>query len=301
MELRHLRYFVVVAQELNLTRAAERLFIAQPPLTRQIKQLEEEIGAQLFERQARGLSLTPAGAFFLDQANKILKKVEVSVAETRRVAESGAVSFGIGFEPSIFYGQLPQMVRRLKQKGNVDVLLHELKAAEQIEALKTGKIDIGFGRIRIPDESDEVDQYILFQEPMLAALPNSHPLAEQTVSLQQLSELPMIVYPTGQSPNFADVCLGLFNRRALDVKVYQHVDDIQTALGLVASEMGFTLVPEQVKRVNRDDVSFVQLDDRSITSPVLCCRRNEPVTETMQFVLDILDELVANRLSGRYP
>lgn len=79
------------------------------------------------------------------------------------------------------------------------------------------------------------------------------------------------------------------------------VDDIQTALGLVASEMGFTLVPEQVKRVNRDDVSFVRLDDPSITSPVLCCRRQEPATETMQFVLDILDELVANRLSGRYP
>ncbi|MCP4863113.1 MAG: LysR family transcriptional regulator [Alteromonas sp.] len=301
MELRHLRYFCVVADELNLTRAAEKLFIAQPPLTRQIKQLEEEIGVALFVREARGLSLTPAGEYFLKQAVCILEKVDNSVEETRNVADHGRVVFSIGFVPSVFYGQLPSLVRRLRQLSNIEVVLHELKTAEQVEALKTGKIDIGFGRIRVPDLGSDVEQTVLFQEPIVVALPASHPLAKQPVKMEDLAKLPIILFPSGQGPNFADICLGLFARRALDIKVTQQVNDLQTALGLVASEMGFSLVPEQVRRLNRDDVAFVRLEDKSITTPVVCSRRKEENSETMEFALSILDELVQNRLTGRYP
>mgnify|MGYP001219025705 CR=1 FL=1 len=301
VELRHLRYFCVVADELNLTRAAEKLFIAQPPLTRQIKQLEEEIGVALFVREARGLSLTPAGEYFLKQAVCILEKVDNSVEETRNVADHGRVVFSIGFVPSVFYGQLPSLVRRLRQRSNIEVVLHELKTAEQVEALKTGKIDIGFGRIRVPDLGSDVEQTVLFQEPIVVALPASHPLAKQPVKMEDLAKLPIILFPSGQGPNFADICLGLFALRALDIKVTQQVNDLQTALGLVASEMGFSLVPEQVRRLNRDDVAFVRLEDKSITTPVVCSRRKEENSETMEFALSILDELVQNRLTGRYP
>ena len=301
VELRHLRYFCVVADELNLTRAAEKLFIAQPPLTRQIKQLEEEIGVALFVREARGLSLTPAGEYFLKQAVCILEKVDNSVEETRNVADHGRVVFSIGFVPSVFYGQLPSLVRRLRQRSNIEVVLHELKTAEQVEALKTGKIDIGFGRIRVPDLGSDVEQTVLFQEPIVVALPASHPLAKQPVKMEDLAKLPIILFPSGQGPNFADIRLGLFALRALDIKVTQQVNDLQTALGLVASEMGFSLVPEQVRRLNRDDVAFVRLEDKSITTPVVCSRRKEENSETMEFALSILDELVQNRLTGRYP
>ena len=301
VELRHLRYFCVVADELNLTRAAEKLFIAQPPLTRQIKQLEEEIGVALFVREARGLSLTPAGEYFLKQAVCILEKVDNSVEETRNVADHGRVVFSIGFVRSVFYGQLPSLVRRLRQRSNIEVVLHELKTAEQVEALKTGKIDIGFGRIRVPDLGSDVEQTVLFQEPIVVALPASHPLAKQPVKMEDLAKLPIILFPSGQGPNFADICLGLFALRALDIKVTQQVNDLQTALGLVASEMGFSLVPEQVRRLNRDDVAFVRLEDKSITTPVVCSRRKEENSETMEFALSILDELVQNRLTGRYP
>ena len=301
VELRHLRYFCVVADELNLTRAAEKLFIAQPPLTRQIKQLEEEIGVALFVREARGLSLTPAGEYFLKQAVCILEKVDNSVEETRNVADHGRVVFSIGFVPSVFYGQLPSLVRRLRQRSNIEVVLHELKTTEQVEALKTGKIDIGFGRIRVPDLGSDVEQTVLFQEPIVVALPASHPLAKQPVKMEDLAKLPIILFPSGQGPNFADICLGLFALRALDIKVTQQVNDLQTALGLVASEMGFSLVPEQVRRLNRDDVAFVRLEDKSITTPVVCSRRKEENSETMEFALSILDELVQNRLTGRYP
>lgn len=167
MELRHLRYFCVVAEELNLTRAAEKLFIAQPPLTRQIKQIEEEIGAALFIRKPRGLELTQAGLYFKDQARQILNKVDTTIVDTRRIAEHGKTVFSIGFVPSIFYGQLPLMVRRLRKNKNLEIMLYELKTREQIDALKTGKIDIGFGRLSIDDP--DIEQELLFNEPVLAA------------------------------------------------------------------------------------------------------------------------------------
>lgn len=107
MELRHLRYFVTVAEEQNLTQAAKRLYISQPPLTRAIMQLEEELGVQLFLRHSRGLELTSAGMYFFPQAQQILKRIETLVEDTRRIDKQRKVVFSIGFEPSIFYGQLP--------------------------------------------------------------------------------------------------------------------------------------------------------------------------------------------------
>ena len=162
MELRHLRYFVAVAEAGNLTRAAEKLFIAQPPLTRAIKQLEQEVGVELFIRKPRGLELTTGGEYFLEQAKQVLDKVNATVDDTRRIAQHRKTLFSIGFVPSVFYGQLPLMVRRLRQNKNLEIVLHELKTREQVEALKVGRIDIGFGRLNIQDcllyTSDAADE-----------------------------------------------------------------------------------------------------------------------------------------------
>lgn len=300
MELRHLRYFCVVAEELNLTRAAERLFIAQPPLTRQVKQIEEEIGAILFIRKPRGLELTEAGQYFLDQARQILDKVDATISDTRRISQHGKTVFAIGFVPSVFYGQLPLMVRRLRKNKNLEIVLHELKTREQIEALKSGKIDLGFGRLRIEDP--DVEQELLFDEPMIAAVPASHPLAKKMPSMKDLAEIPLITFPSGPGPNFADITQGLFHRRGLRVNVIQQVNDVQTALSLVASDMGFTLVPEQVRRLQREGVDYVPLDDDSITTPVLASRRKgENPNAVMRLATTILGEMVENRLTGRYP
>ncbi|GHA27359.1 LysR family transcriptional regulator [Oceanisphaera arctica] len=300
MELRHLRYFVVVAQELNLTRAAEKLFIAQPPLTRQIKQLEEELEVQLFIRKPRGLELTQGGQYFLQQVHTIMDKLDASIEGTRQVAQHRKTVFSIGFVPSVFYGQLPLMVRRLRRNKNLEIVLHELKTREQIEALKSGKIDIGFGRIRIDDP--DVEQEMLFNEPLIAALPAGHPLTGKQPTMQQLAEVPIVTFPAGSGPNFSDVALGLFHRRGLKIQVIQQVNDLQTALSLVASDMGFALVPEQVKKLRREGVEFVTVADENITTPVIASRRRgENPNAVMRLVNTILGELVENRLSGRYP
>ncbi|BFM49857.1 LysR family transcriptional regulator [Marinomonas sp. THO17] len=300
MELRHLRYFCAVAEEKNLTRAAEKLYIAQPPLTRQIKQLEEDIGAQLFIRHARGLTLTPAGEYFWQHAKAILEKADVAIENTRRLSEQQKTTFGIGFVPSVFYGQLTILVRDLRQKTESEIQLHDLKTGEQIEALKTGKIDVGFGRLLIPDE--HIEQTVLFQEPMLAVLPADHPLAHEETTLEELAKLPMVVYPKNNpaTPTFADICTSLFTSRGLKIHVSQQVNDLQTALGLVASEMGFALVSEQVKQISRKDVAFVPLKDKSITCPVIFSRRKNETGPMLDLTMKILEELVDNRLNGRF-
>src|SRR5699024_10446933 len=146
-----------------------------------------------------------------------------------------------------------------------------LKTPEQIEALKSGKIDIGFGRIRIDDP--EVEQKVLFNEPLVAALPRAHPLTLQVPNLQQLSEIPMVAFPAGTGPSFADMTLGLFHREVLQIEVIQQVNDLQTALALVASGMGFALVPEQVKKLQREGVEYVSVADDNIRTPVISSRR----------------------------
>lgn len=300
MELRHLRYFCVVAEELNLTRAAARLHMAQPPLSRQIKQLEEEVGVKLFDRSSRGLRLTTTGQFFYEHTLQILEKVDTTVQATRRMARSQREMFGIGFVASVFYGQLPLLVRGLRQKNNVELSLAELTTVQQVQALKAGRIDIGFGRLRIDDP--DVEQEVLFDEPLMAVVPCGHPLEGTTPTLAKLADYPLILFPAKPRPSLADTVLGLFHRQGLKVEVAQEANELQTALGLVASEIGITLVPEQVKRVRRDGISFIYLAEKHITIPILCSRRRgEPPSEVMQAANAILEVLVENRRSGRYP
>ncbi|MDY0205175.1 MAG: LysR substrate-binding domain-containing protein [Pseudomonas sp.] len=296
MELRHLRYFIVVAEELNLTRAAEKLFITQPPLTRQIKQLEEELEVQLFIRKPRGLELTQGGQYFLQQAYAILDKLNDSIEGTRQIEQHNKIVLSIGFVPSVFYAELPLIVRRLRRNKNLQIVLHDLKAQEQVAALKSGKIDIGFGRIGIEDP--DIRQEILFTEPLVAALPAGHPLTQQQPTLQQLTELPLITFPSGSGPNFADMMLGLFYREGLKVHVIQQVNDLQTTLSLVASDMGFSLVPEQVKTLRREGVDFVTLADSSITTPLIALRRRDDnPNAAMRLLNTILAEVVEARLN----
>lgn len=300
MELRHLRYFCAAAEALNITRAAAKLHMAQPPLTRQINQLEEEIGTRLFIRGPRGLTLTPAGQFFYEHSLQILEKLDTTVTAVRRMVRHHRELFGIGFVPSLFYGQLPLLVRGLRQKDYVELTLAEMTTVEQVQALKTGRIDIGFGRLRIDDP--EVEQEVLFEEPMMAAVPTGHPLDGSTPTLEQLARYPLVLYPASPRPSLADIVLGLFRSRGLKVSVAQEAHEMQTALGLVVSHLGITLVPEQVKRQNRDGIRYLYLAEKHITSSIVCSRRRGEVpSETMKEANAILEVLVENRRSGRYP
>ena len=167
MELRHLRYFVAVAEQQSFTRAAEKLFIAQPPLSRQIQQLEEELGVQLFERGARPLKLTEAGQFFYGHAQQLLAKAADLKSMTQRISHIEH-NLAVGYVASTLYGMLPRIIYRWRQQyPDTPITLHEMGTGEQISALKEGKIDVGFGRLRIEDSL--VRRIILRHEKLVVA------------------------------------------------------------------------------------------------------------------------------------
>ncbi len=174
MELRHLRYFVAVAREHNFTRAAEKLHIAQPPLSRQVQQLEDELGIDLIEAGSRPLRLTEAGRLFYEQAVQVLERVDEMKAMVGRLHAADRGRFAMGFVASTLYGKLPEVIRGYRSaRPGVELTLLELTSMEQIAALKEGRIDVGFGRIPLDDPA--LDRQLLRNEKLIAAVPANQP------------------------------------------------------------------------------------------------------------------------------
>lgn len=294
MELRHLRYFQVVAETLNFTRAAERLHIAQPPLSRQIQQLEELLGVPLLER-SRPIRLTEAGRFFYEQTGKLLEQLEQTCENTRRIAHGEKQWLGIGFAPSTLYGAFPELIRRLRANTELELGLSEMITLQQVEALKSGRIDIGFGRIRIEDPA--IEQRVLFEDPLVAALPAGHPLLGAPVSLEALAREPFILYPGNPRPSYADHVLALFASHGLSIKVVQLANELQTAIGLVAAGIGATLVPASVQRLHREDIGYTPLIEKGAVSPIIVSWRAGDESALLQHCRALLREISAQRPS----
>lgn len=284
MELRHLRYFAAVARELSFSRAAEQLHIAQPALSRQIRQLEDELGAELFDRSARPLRLTPAGKFFQGQTQQVLDRLTEARAATARIARGRRAWFSIGFVPSTLYDALPEVIRRFREaQPAVEVGLSELTTVQQIEALKAGRIDVGFGRLRIED--DRIVGDAITEEPVVAVLPAGHRLARQKrLSLAKLAPEPLLLYPAKPRPSYADQVLQMFHARELHPTVALEANELQTAIGLVVAGIGYALVPRSVQALNRDGLVYLPLGDAGVSSPVIMnCRAGDASDLLVQF------------------
>jgi DNA-binding transcriptional LysR family regulator len=269
MELRHLRYFVAVAEERNFTRAAERLHIAQPPLSRQIQQLEEDLGVSLIEKGSRPLRLTEAGQFFLAHARPLLDQVRDLKTMTQRVGKLER-TLSVGFVASTLYGQLPEIIRRYRDGfPEVEVTLHEMTTVEQLEALKEGSIDVGFGRLKSEDPS--IRRILLRDEPMMVALFPGHRLAEGSSGLRlvDLVHEKLLVYPKAPRPSFADQVLALFGEANLAPDHVTEVRELQIAMGLVAAGQGISIVPESVQGMHHRNVIYRKLEDKHAFSPIL--------------------------------
>jgi len=293
MELRHLRYFVAVADEKNFTRASKRLFIAQPPLSRQIQQLEEELGVSLIEKGSRPLRLTEAGRFFYAHAQQLLGKAADLKSMTQRVGKIEK-TLSIGFVASTLYGILPKIIRRFRTEYNaVDISLHEMTTMEQIKALKDGSIDVGFGRVR--HEDPNIRRIVLREERLIVALPVGHPLTASTtpLSLKDLIPETLIVFPKAPRPSFADQVLAAFSDRAIQLEKILEVRELQIAIGLVAAGQGVAIVPASLQGMKRDDVSYMELGERHTTSPVIFSVRmldqSEELRQLLRLIYDVYD------------
>jgi DNA-binding transcriptional LysR family regulator len=291
VELRHLRYFVAVAEEKNFTRAAKRLYIAQPPLSRQIQQLEEELGVELIEKGSRPLKLTEAGEFFQAHASELLAKVSELKTMTQRVGKVER-TLTLGFVASTLYGLLPRIVRRFRERyTHVEVTLHELTTMEQIQALKEGRIDVGFGRVKAEDPN--VRRIVLREERLIVALPVGHALAdsEEPLRLVELQNEALIVYPKSPRPSFADQVLDVYRSHGITPGKVVEVRELQIAVGLVAAGEGVAVVPESVHGMKRTDVCYRPLADRQAVSPVMFSVRNLDKSEELRNMLAVIYEI----------
>ena len=287
MELRQIRYFRRVAAEMSFTRAAEVLNMAQPPLSRQIKMLEEEMGVELFERVGRGIKLTEAGRYFLDQTDLMLKKLSETVQATQRVGRKEKRRVGIGFVPSVLYGYMPGFIRQLRALDqSIEISLLEMITLQQFEALKTGRIDIGIGRILLSDP--EIERLVLWEERLIVALPKEHALAKcTTLSIEQLIPESLILYPARPRPSYADYVLDIFRQQGGVPEHIQEVNELQTALGLVAAGFGLAIVPESVEGLFSKDVKYVSLTSPGCTSPIMLSWRKNDQSDFLQSALKL--------------
>lgn len=288
MELRHLRYFVAVAEERNFTRAAERLHIAQPPLSRQIQQLEDILDISLFVRGSRPLELTDAGRFLYGHAQQLLAQSNEIMSMTRRIGKI-THKFNMGFVGSTLFGLLPEVVRRFRAAHpDTEVNLLEMTTMEQVAALKEGIIDVGIGRIRHEDAN--IRRIILREESLIAALPMAHPLSflDRGLLLRELVNDTLIVFPKSPRPSYADSVLAAFHDRGLAPSKVYEARELQVALGLVAAGVGVTVLPKSVLGLKRSDVVYRMLDEPNLTSPVIMSVRAMDESPAIRSLLELI-------------
>lgn len=256
MDLRHLRYFIAVAEEENIGRAANRLHISQPPLTRQIQQLEDELGVRLFRRTPKGMELTQAGELFLEEARNIRAVVEQATERTQRAGQGKLGRLDVAIFGSAILDAIPKLLLSFKNTHpEVKVVLHTMTKAEQIDALRQRRITVGFNRMLGP--LAEIGTELVTTEALLLAVHERDPLsALPAIPFRALADNPMVLFPTGARPNFVDKVMALCHERGFEPLVSQEVGDAVTGVALVASGFGVCLVPESATTLKIPGVTY---------------------------------------------
>lgn len=285
MELRDLRYFVAVAEARSFTRAAERLHMAQPPLSRRIAMLEAQCGALLLRRE-RPLELTDAGRFLAEQARQILGRLAEVEGEVRRIGVGRRRFFAIGFVGSTLYGPLPRAIRAFRESyPDVEIGLFELTTHEQRVALEERRIDVGFGRLHLA-EAPDLAREVLVDELLWLAVAPDHVLAgKPVVALGEVATQPFLLYPARPRPSYADQVLELARSAGIELNVALEANDLQAALGLVAAGIGVTLVPASVAALRREDIAFIPSEDEALRSPVIVSHRKHDTSPLLRTFL----------------
>ena len=288
MELRHLRYFVAVAHEGHVTRAAEKLHIQQPPLSQQIRALEREIDATLFVRHPRGVTLTDAGRAFLTDAETILAEVEHAKIRARRTARGEVGRIAVGFTTSApFHPLVARAMREFRTKRpDVSFVLEESSSLDLVSGLREERLDVAFIRSGLVDPAG-IAVYPLLQEDTAVAFPARHPLAKRTsLSLKELAEETFILYRRPDGRGLYDVIIAACSEAGFSPHVGQEAPRIVSTLNLVAAGLGITIVPASLSRLPLEGVIYRRLKGKpALKVPLnLACRRDERSAATLAFI-----------------
>ena len=262
IDIRHFRYFRAVAEELHFGRAAARLCIAQPALSRQIQQLEEEIGTALLRRTQRRVELLAAGKVFLERTNLILEEVERAVVDARRTGEGQFGRLSVGFIHSSTYGLLPSIIERFRHLyPDIELELHEMPISEQHVALTRGVIDIGL--LRPQPSPAELEIQPVLEDPFLVAVQHTHRFAARdAISLKELEGEPMIMFPRRGSPLFHARITAMCAAAGVTPRVVQQATQLHTVAGLVGAGIGLAIIPGTACNLHPRGVHFLVILDR---------------------------------------
>ncbi len=273
MEIRQLRYFIAVAEDLHFRKAAARLHMSQPPLSHQIRRLEQELGFALLHRTRRRVELTAAGRSFLADARATIARLDAAAEAARRISAGDAGRLRIGFVGSALLSVLPAAVQRFRTRHpGVHVELRERSTEDQLRAIRAGTIDVGF--VPRPSEVGALAAHTVLRERAVAALPAAHPLATlRRVPLRRLASEPLVLFPRSQAPGLHDTLMASLTATGAVPRITQEAEETQTIVGLVAAGLGVSLVQASVQRLALPGIAYRPLSPApmielaAVTSP----------------------------------
>ena len=296
-EFRKLMHFIAVAEELNVGRAAIRLHMSQPPLSRSIQQLEESLGVQLFSRSYQGVELTSEGEVFLAEARKILQMVDraYEVTNQAKLGEIGCLN--VGYYGSGIFDTIPSILKAFKQTyPKVGITLINLKKNEQIQALRDRRIHVGF--IRYMSEEPDIVTRAVASEAINVAMPENHPLASKSeVTLLELSAEPLLLYPHSPRPSFADQVIAACRKAGFTPNVAHEAEDGQSCLALVASGLGIALSPESLSKIGIPGVVYRPLIPNNWSAELSCIHCPAQKAPVLEVFLECLETFIHSSTS----
>jgi DNA-binding transcriptional LysR family regulator len=276
VELRQLRYFVTIAEEGNFSRAAERLHLSQPPLSTQIKSLEDELGVRLLKRTNRGVALTVAGAVFYEETRAVLARLDHARDKAMRADRGDIGMLSVGFVSIADYGILPPALKQFRAGFPlVEVQLHELTTDAQIRELRATRLDLGIALAPVAEPDLQFER--LLREALVLAAPSGHPAVKVSgaVDLRSLAKESFIIPPRDIAPGLYDLIISHCHASGFAPRITQHARQMQTVVGLVSSGMGFALVPSSVRNLKRTGVQYRPLRGKPAVVEIGTLRRRE--------------------------
>lgn len=270
IEFRHLRYFVAVVEQRSFRGAALRLHVSQPPLTRQIQQLEEALGVKLLLRKPRGVEPTDAGLVFFEEARNILMLTEQAASRAQLAGHGQMGRLDVGIFGSAVFDAIPRIIQAFRSRfPKVEVVLHNLDRSGQIKALRERRLTVGFNRFF--DDEPDLSWEVIQTERLNVALHHAHPLAKSAqLGLAQIGDQPLILYPRSPRPSFIEHMLKLFHKKGVMPQLIHEVDDVVTAVALVASGFGVSLVTDSACNLRLPGIVYLPLRPEDRASFDLC-------------------------------
>lgn len=291
MELRHLRYFITVAEELNFSKAALRLYTAQPSLSQQIKDLEEDVGVRLLNRTKRKVELTEEGAVFLEQARLTLAQADKAVAMARQVSQAKQQLLRIGFVPVVEMKIFPYVLPNLRvQNPDLKIDLLSLNNVDQIRGIKKGELDISFTRDNF--QSDEIESKFVLREPLIFILPKDHPLAKyERIPVQALDGIDFIIPSDEQSKMLHDAILNFAQEHGIEFNIVQKADNILFNINSIGIGLGCTILPGYIAPLTMNNTVIRPLDVELPSLDLFVSYRKNSTSTAVQKFMDLLSKV----------